>query len=129
MKDQVYFQRAGKLPQPKRRFSRLAIASLILSIAAIAVLYLSFRRIETLHQRTLYVCIVITEKPLYTVLHNLCAIAPAVSVLFGILALLRTARSRMRLRGMYFALSGILVSATALAIYWLNLARLAEHIH
>jgi hypothetical protein len=129
MTDRTDFQQAETLRQPKRRISRLALASLILSLHVIPVLYLSFRRVEALHQRTLYACIVIVEKPVYTILHNLCAIAPAVSVILGILALLRINRNRVRLRGTIPAAAAIIISLASLAIYWLSLTHLSEHVH
>jgi hypothetical protein len=113
----------------KSRISRLAFASLILSLHAVPMLYMSFHRVEALHERALYVCIVIVEKPAYTILHNLCAIAPAVSVILGILALLRIHRSGVKLRGTIAAAAGIIISLGSLAIYWFSLTGLSEHVH
>ncbi len=115
---------AEALPPTKQHVSYPAVLSLMLSILSIPVIYISFQKIETIHHRTLYSCIIISESPVYTVMHNLCSILPTVSIGFGILALMRIARSRGKLCGKYLAITGLVVSVVSFVVYWKLLVQL-----
>jgi len=106
------------LLQSKQRISYLSVLSLILSVLSIPVMYLSFHKIETVHHLALYICIIVSETPAYTVLHNLCSILPMASIIFGILALIRIVHSRGKLCGKFLALAGLVISVVSLVVYW-----------
>jgi len=109
---------AETLLQSKQRISYIAVLSLILSVLSIPVMYLSLYKIETVHHQTLYICIIVSETPVYTVVHNLSSILPTVSIIFGILALMRIARSRGKFCGKFLALAGLVISVVSLVVYW-----------
>jgi hypothetical protein len=109
---------AETLLQSKQRISYLSVSSLILSVLSIPVMYLSLHKIETVHHRALYICIIVSETPVYTVVHNLCSILPMVSIIFGILALIRIAHNRGKLCGKFLALAGLVISVVSLVVYW-----------
>ncbi len=92
------------LLQTKQQVSYSAVLSLILSVLSILVIYMSIHKIETIHHRALYSCIAVSQTPVYTVVHNLCSILPTVSIIFGILALMRIAHSRGKLCGKFLAI-------------------------
>ncbi len=115
---------AETLLKSKQRISYTAVLSLILSVLSIPVMYLSIHKIETAHHLALYVCIIVSETPVYTVVHNLCSILPTVSIIFGILALMRIARSRGKLCGKFLAIAGLVVSVVSLVLYWQLLVQL-----
>jgi hypothetical protein len=109
---------AETLLQTKQQVSYTAVLSLILSVLSIPVIYVSVHKIETIHHRVLYSCIIVSETPVYTVVHNLCPILPTVSIIFGILALMRIAHSRSKLCGKFLAIAGLVVSVVSLVVYW-----------
>ncbi len=109
---------AETLLQTKQQVSYTAVLSLILSVLSIPVIYVSVHKIETIHHRVLYSCIIVSETPVYTVVHNLCSILPTVSIIFGILALMRIAHSRSKLCGKFLAIAGLVVSVVSLVVYW-----------
>ena len=115
---------AETLLQTKQRVSYTAVLSLILSVLSIPVIYMSVHKIETIHHRALYSCIIVSETPVYTVVHNLCSILPTVSIIFGILALMRIARSRGKLCGKFLAIAGMVISVVSFVVYWQLLAQL-----
>ncbi len=112
------------LTQTKQHLSYTAVLSLILSVLSIPVIYMSFHEIETIHHRALYSCIIVAETPVHTVMHNLCSILPAVSIIFGILALMRIVRSRGKLCGKFLAITGLIVSVVSIVVYGLLLVRI-----
>ena len=114
---------AETLLQTKQHVSYTAVLSLTLSVLSIPVIYVSIHKIETIHHRALYSCIIISETPVYTVVHNLCPILPTVSVIFGILALMRIAHSQGKLCGKFLAIAGMVVAAISLVVYWQLLVR------
>ena len=106
------------LLQTRKQVSYTAVLSLILSILAIPLIYMSVHKIEAIHHLSLYACIIVSETPVYTVVHNLCSILPTLSVIFGILSLIRIAHSRGKLYGKFFAIAGLVVSVVSFVIYW-----------
>ncbi len=105
----------------------LAAASLVLGILAIIAVILSIRRIEAV--QSLPGCL-IAETPGYRVIHSLCTILPTGALIAGIVALIRVLRGRGKLWNMIVAAGSITLSLTVLALYWINLTRLASgHIH
>jgi hypothetical protein len=125
-------QDAGRVENtahPKRRLSRLAIASLVLGILLLPIAIISIRRISTVQSPSFQACLV-QETPAYRAVHSLCVIVPTASIMFGILALMRVVRSRRKLSGTAFAVSGIAISIAVFIIYLLNLISLASgHAH
>ncbi len=115
---------AETLLQSKQQVSYTAVLSLILSVLSIPVIYMSIHKIETIHHRALYSCIIVSETPVYTVVHNLCSVLPTVSIIFGILALMRIACSRGKLCGKFFAIAGPVVSVVSFVVYWKLLVQL-----
>ncbi len=112
------------LPPTKQHVSYTAVLSLILSVLSIPVIYLSLHKIGGIREQSLYSCFIVIEEPVYTVVHTLCSILPTVSIIFGILALIRIAHSRGKLCGKFLAIVSLLVSVTSLVIYWQLLIRL-----
>ena len=115
---------AENLLPSKKQISYTAAASLILSVLSIPFICISVHKVETIHHQALYSCIMVSETLVYTVVHNLSAILPAVSIIFGVLALMRIARSRSRLCGKFLAIAGMVVSAVSLVVYCLLLVQL-----
>ncbi len=107
----------------KGKISHLAVASLAIAAAAIPFMFISVQRIKTLQSSQ--TCL-IKETPFYRTVDTAGSILPAVSVIFGILSLIRYWRHRSPFLAEIPALAGIILAVTSYTVYFLALLALAE---
>ena len=101
----------------------LGFTSIIFALAAIPFLFISVYRVYALQKAE--VCLV-RETPFYITVDTLCSVLPCVSVVSGVLSLIRWRRNKMRFPSAIPALAGIMLAITAFSIYFLALLVLAR---
>ncbi len=106
------------------KISRFGLASFIIAVTAIPLLYVSVHRIKFLHDNSPVACLV-RDTLLYRTIHTLCAVLPAASVIFGVLSLMRCWRNKSRFTAAIPALAGLLLAVASFTIYYLALLALA----
>ena len=102
----------------------LGFASIISAAAAIPLLYTSINRISSLQKAQ--VCL-IRETMFYKTVDTAGSILPFVSVMFGVLSLVRCRRNKKRLTYAIPAVIGLIIAVTAFSVYFFALSALAEH--
>jgi hypothetical protein len=102
----------------------LGFASVISAAAAIPLLFTSINRISSLQKAE--VCL-IRETTFYTTVDTAGSVLPFMSVMFGVLSLVRCRQSKKRFTSAIPAFIGLIIAVTAFSVYFLALSALAEN--
>ena len=102
----------------------LGFASIISAAAAIPLLFMSINRISSLQKAQ--VCL-IRETTFYKTVDTAGSVLPFVSVMFGVLSLIRCRQNKKRLTSAIPAFIGLIIAVTAFSVYFFALSALAEH--
>ena len=107
----------------RKSTERLGFTSIIFVLAAIPLLFISIHRVYALQKAE--VCLV-RETLFYRTVDTLCFVLPCVSVISGVLSLIRYRRNKMRFSSAIPALAGTMLAIMAFSIYFLALLVLSR---
>ncbi|MBN2019029.1 MAG: hypothetical protein JW749_02255 [Sedimentisphaerales bacterium] len=108
----------------QNKIKRLGFISIISAVAAIPLLFISVHRVYALQKAE--VCLA-RETTLYRTVDAIGSVLPFISVIFGVLSLIRFIRNKTRFTSAIPALAGIALAAAVFSAYFLALTALAEN--